>query len=49
MGVNGQSVGSIREARRAIFGARVGETVTLSVMRGDKRMDFDVRLEEVPR
>ena len=49
VGVNGQSVGSIREARRAIFGARVGETVTLSVMRGDKRMDFDVRLEEVPR
>jgi serine protease Do len=49
VGVNGDAVENIREARRAIFGARVGDIITLNVLRGGERRDFDVKLEEVPR
>ena len=47
--VNGEGVTGIRQAGRAIFGARVGDAITLSIMRSGERMEFDVRLEEVPR
>jgi serine protease Do len=47
--VNGKEVSDIREVGRAIFGARVGDVITLTVLRGGKRMDFEVKLEEVPR
>jgi serine protease Do len=47
--VNGKDVSDIREVGRAIFGARVGDVITVTVLRGGKRMDFEVKLEEVPR
>ncbi len=47
--VDGKLVYEVREARRAIFGARIGDVITLTVLRGTARMDFDVKLEEVPR
>jgi len=46
--VNGDEVESVRQARRAIFGSRVGDVITVSVLRGGESHDFDVRLEEVP-
>jgi len=49
IGVNGEAVENIRQARRAIFGARVGDIITLNVLRAGERRDFDVKLEEVPR
>ncbi len=49
IGVGGEAVENIRQARRAIFGARVGDIITLNVLRGGERHDFDVKLEEVPR
>jgi len=49
VGVNGDPVGNVRRARRAIFGARVGDVVTLTILRKGERKDFDVKLEEVPR
>ena len=47
--VNGDDVADIGEARRAIFGARVGDVITLTITRGVARMDFEITLEEVPR
>ncbi|MFH1502621.1 MAG: trypsin-like peptidase domain-containing protein [Candidatus Eisenbacteria bacterium] len=48
--VNGEDVGNIREARRAIFGARVGDVITLTIQRGGTtRMDFEVSVEEVAK
>jgi serine protease Do len=49
VGVSGEAVNNIRQARRAIFGARVGDVITLAVIREGERTDFDVKLEEVPR
>jgi serine protease Do len=47
--VDGREVASVRQARRAIFGARVGDVIRVTVMRGGDVRDFDVELEEVPR
>ncbi len=47
--VNGEDVANIREARRAIFGARVGDTITLRIQRGTASMDFEVTVEEVAK
>ncbi len=47
--VNGETVSNIREARRAIFGARVGDTITLRIQRGTAKMDFEVTVEEVAK
>ena len=47
--VNGEEVAGVRQARRAIFGSRVGDTITLTVLRDGEPLDFDIKLEEVPR
>jgi S1-C subfamily serine protease len=47
--VNGQPIDSVRQARRAIFGSRVGDRITVTVLRDGERRDFNIRLEEVPR
>ena len=49
VGVNGDPVDNVRRARRAIFGARVDDVVTLTILRKGERKDFDLKLEEVPR
>ncbi len=46
--VNGEEVESVRQARRAIFGSRVGDVITVTVLRGEETHDFDIKLEEVP-
>jgi S1-C subfamily serine protease len=47
--VNGETIDSVRQARRAIFGSRVGDTITVTVLRSGERKDFNIKLEEVPR
>jgi serine protease Do len=47
--VNGEEVESVRQARRAIFGSRVGDVITVTIVRNGESHDFDVELEEVPR
>jgi len=47
--VEGKEVASVREARRAIFGARVGDVVSLTVVRNGSRRVHDLKLEEAPR
>ncbi|MBD3348612.1 MAG: trypsin-like serine protease [Candidatus Eisenbacteria bacterium] len=49
LAVNGDDVTSIREARRAIFGSRVGDIITLRVRRGTARLDFEVTVEEAAK
>jgi serine protease Do len=46
--VNGEPVDSVREARRAIFGSRVGDTIMVTVLRNGERKEFNIKLEEVP-
>jgi Do/DeqQ family serine protease len=47
--IDGVPVESVRQARRAIFGSRVGDVITVSVFRGGETNDFEIKLEEVPR
>jgi len=47
--VNGEPVGNIREARRAIFGSRVGDIIMLSIRRGTATLDFEVTVEEAAK
>ena len=47
--VNGAAVESVRQARRAIFGSRVGDVITVTILRGAETHEFDIELEEVPR
>ncbi len=47
--VNGEEVEDVRETRRAIFGSRVGDPITLTLLRLGERMDVVMKLEEVPR
>ncbi len=49
LAVNDENVRNIREARRAIFGARVGDIITLRIQRGTARMEFEVTVEEVAK
>lgn len=49
VGVNGDAVTNIRQARRAIFGSRVGDVIRLAVLRAGETMYYDLELEEVPR
>jgi len=49
VGVDGVGVDNVRQARREIFGTRVGDVVTFKVRRADVLLDFAVTLEEVPR
>jgi serine protease Do len=47
--VQGEAVANVREARRAIFGARVGDVVSLTILRNGSRRVHDLKLEEAPR
>jgi len=44
--VNGIAIRDVREAYRAIFGANVGDTITLTVDRDTKQITFRLLLEE---
>ena len=46
--VNGIAIRDVREAYRAIFGASVGDTITLTVDRDTKQITFRLLLEEEP-
>jgi serine protease Do len=46
--VNGTTIRDVREAYRAIFGANVGDTITLTVDRDTKQITFRLLLEESP-
>ncbi|TMQ49396.1 MAG: trypsin-like serine protease [Candidatus Eisenbacteria bacterium] len=45
--VNGTAIGDVNEAYRAIFGANVGDTVTLTVERDGKLVNLRLILEEL--
>jgi S1-C subfamily serine protease len=47
--VQGEVVANVREARRAIFGARVGDVVSLTILRNGSRRVHELKLEEAPR
>jgi len=46
--VNGTPVSDVNEAYRALFGANVGDTITLSVERDGKLVTLRLLLEELP-
>jgi serine protease Do len=46
--VDGTPVRDAEEARRTIFGARVGDTITFTVARGGKLLNIPVTLEPLP-
>ncbi len=46
--VNGTTVSDSNEAQRAIFGASVGDTVTLTVERDGQLLTMKLLLEESP-
>jgi len=46
--VDGTPVRDAEEARRTIFGARVGDTITFTVARGGRLLDIPVTLEPLP-
>jgi len=46
--VNGTTIRDVQEAYRAIFGANVGDTITLTVDRDTKQITFRLLLEVVP-
>ena len=45
--VNGTAVGDVNEAYRALFGANVGDTITLTVQRDTKLVPLRLTLEEL--
>ncbi len=48
--VNGEVVGDIEEARRALFGVQVGDTLDLEILRSDEVLSFRLTMKElVPR
>jgi len=47
--VNGQTVNTLDDARRGIYGAEVGDRLRLSVERGGKSQDVTLTLTEAPR
>jgi len=47
--VNGREAASLDDARRAIYGAAVGDRLVLSVERGDHVLDIAVTLGEAPQ
>jgi serine protease DegQ len=47
--VNGRSVMDSSDARLQIFGAQVGETLTLSIERDGRLRDVSVRMREEPK
>ena len=46
--VNGRNVDSVEDARRSIYGAGVGDRLTLKVERGDQAMNVTLILAEAP-
>jgi serine protease Do len=47
--VNGQTVNSLDDARRGIYGAEVGDRLRLTVERSGKTLDLTLTLAEAPR
>ncbi|MFH1680088.1 MAG: trypsin-like peptidase domain-containing protein [Candidatus Eisenbacteria bacterium] len=47
IGVNGEPVGGVVEARRALFGVRVGDRLRLEVLRKGDRLDLELLMKEV--
>jgi S1-C subfamily serine protease len=47
--VNRDRVTNVRGARRAIFGARVGDIITLTVRRGVATLEFEITVEEAAK
>jgi len=47
--VNRDQVMNVRGARRAIFGARVGDIITLTVRRGVATLEFEITVEEAAK
>lgn len=46
--MNGTAISDVNEAYRALFGARVGDTITLTVERDSKVMTLRLLLLELP-
>ena len=47
--VNGQTVDSVEDAQRSIYGAAVGDRLALTIERGDRTLDVTLTLAEAPR
>jgi serine protease Do len=47
--VNGQTVDSVEDAQRSIYGAGVGDRLALSIERAGHRMELSLTLAEAPR
>jgi serine protease Do len=47
--VNGRTVNSFDDIRRSIYGATVGDKLTLAIEHGGKRSDVTLTLVEAPR
>ncbi|HEY2954631.1 MAG TPA: trypsin-like peptidase domain-containing protein [Candidatus Eisenbacteria bacterium] len=46
--VNGQTVNTVDDAQRGIYGAQVGDRLKLGIERGGKRLDLSLTLAEAP-
>jgi serine protease Do len=46
--VNGRPVSDSKQARRSIFGARVGDTILFGIERGQEQLEIPVTLEPLP-
>ena len=46
--VNGQVVNTLDDAQRGIYGARVGDRLTLGIERGGKQFELSLTLIEAP-
>jgi S1-C subfamily serine protease len=46
--VNGQVVNSVDDAQRSIYGAQVGDRITLGIERGSRKLDLSLTLGEAP-
>ncbi len=48
LAVNGEEVSRLAQAQRLIFGAAVGDVITLKIEREGKQREVRIRLEAVP-
>jgi serine protease Do len=46
--VNGQTVNSVDDAQRGIYGAQVGDRLRLAIERGNRKLDLSLTLAEAP-
>jgi serine protease Do len=49
LAVNGEEVSRLAQAQRLIFGAAVGDVITLKIERAGKQSEIRIRLETVPK